>query len=337
MRRIRLLLEIVVIAGLIGLAGGVGWFFLESRAPEGAGEGTVIFEIEKGRSVRAVADALKGRGLIRKTAPFLLRYKLFYGTESLKAGEYALPAGGGTKAILEILLRGKIFLHAVTVPEGLTAGESFDVFLAGGFGSKEAFETAFKKTDSIALLDPDAPDLEGYLFPETYRLPKGASAAEILESMTSQFKDVFGSGERKAAAEIGLTPRQVVTLASLIEKETDRTAEMPLVSAVFHNRLRIGMKLECDPTVIYALKRHGPFDRPLWLKDLKFDSPYNTYVYKGLPPGPICNPGRISLEAALHPAPADFLYFVRSREGGHVFSRTMKEHSAAVRAWRNLH
>jgi len=337
MRRIRLLLEIVVVAGLIGLAGGVSWFIQESRAPEGAGEGIVIFEIEKGQSVRAVAAALKERGLIRKTAPFLLRYKLFHKTESLKAGEYALPAGGGTKALLEILLRGKIFLHAITVPEGLTAGETFDIFRAAGFGTKESFETAFKETDAIALLDPGAPDLEGYLFPETYRLPKGASAADVLASMTAQFKDVFGPGERRRTAEIGLTPRQVVTLASLIEKETDRTAEMPLVSAVFHNRLRIGMKLECDPTVIYALKRQGPFDRPLWLKDLKFDSPYNTYVHKGLPPGPICNPGRASLQAALHPASADFLYFVRSREGGHVFSRTMKEHSAAVRAWRNLH
>lgn len=334
MRRKRLLLEIVIIAGLIGLAGGTGWFVLESRAPEGAAEGIVVFEIEKGQSVRAVAAALKERGLIRKTAPFLLRYRLFHKSESLKAGEYALSARGGTKAVLETFLKGKIYLHAVTVPEGLTAAETFDVFLAGGFGSREAFAAAFLDTSPVALIDSEATDLEGYLFPETYRLPKGASAAEILESMAAQFKSVFGAVERKRAAEIGLTLRQAVTLASLIEKETGRTEEMPLVSAVFHNRLRIGMKLECDPTVIYALKRAGPFDRPLRLKDLKYDSPYNTYVYQGLPPGPICNPGRASLQAALHPAEADFLFFVRSREGGHVFSRTMREHAAAVRDWR---
>ncbi len=334
MRRIRLLLEIAVVLGLIGSAGGVGWFVLESRAPDGAGRGITVFEIEKGQSVRAVAESLKERGLIRKAAPFILRYKLFYKSKNLKAGEYAVSSGGGTKAILEMLLRGKIYLHPVTIPEGLTAVETFGLFLAGSFGTRETFEAAFKNTTGIVLLDPAAPDLEGYLFPETYRLPKGTTAAEILTGMTAQFKDVFGPAERKQAAEIGLSPRQVVTLASLIEKETGRAEEKPLVSAVFHNRLRLGMKLDCDPTVIYALKRDGTFARPLQLRDLSYESPYNTYMVKGLPPGPICNPGRTSLEAALRPAPADFLYFVAKREGGHVFSRTMKEHLAAVRAWR---
>ncbi|MHB8054517.1 MAG: endolytic transglycosylase MltG [Candidatus Aminicenantales bacterium] len=334
MRRIRILLKIAVVFGFIGLAGGLSWFVLDSRAPEGAGQGITVFEIEKGRSVRAVADALKERGLIRKTAPFLLRYKLFHKSEKLKAGEYALPSGGGTKAILATLLRGKIYLHPVTVPEGLTAAETFGLFLADAFGTPETFEAAFKDTAAIALLDPAAPDLEGYLFPETYRLPKEATAAEILSSMTSQFKDVFGPEERKQAADIGLTPRQAVTLASLIEKETGRAEEKPLVSAVFHNRLRLGMKLDCDPTVIYALQRDGILSRALRSRDLRYDSPYNTYMVKGLPPGPICSPGRVSLEAALRPAPADFLYFVAKREGGHVFSRTIKEHLAAVRVWR---
>lgn len=333
-RPIRILLEALVVIGLAGLLGGAGWLAWESRATENGESGLVLFEVEKGQSVRSVAETLKTRGLIRKTAPLLIWYKAFYKSESIKAGEYALPAGRDAREVLETLLRGKIFLHPVTVAEGLTAAETFDVFLAASFGTPESFAAAFTETTDIALIDPDAADLEGYLYPETYRLPKGASAADILASMVSQFKDVFGPEARARAAEIGMTPRQAVILASLIEEETALAEEKPLVSAVFHNRLRTGMKLECDPTVIYALKRAGPFSRALTRKDLKFDSPYNTYLYRGLPPGPICNPGKDSLHAALHPAAADFLFFVAKREGGHTFSRTLKEHRAAVRAYR---
>jgi UPF0755 protein len=235
---------------------------------------------------------------------------------------------------LETLLQGKVHLYPVTIAEGLTGVETFAVFISAAFGTQETFAAAFAITTEIALLDPKAADLEGYLFPETYHFPKGAAAAEILNGMVSQFKEAFGPDERRRAAEIGMTPREVVILASLIEKETSRIEEKPLVSAVFQNRLRIGMKLDCDPTIIYALKRAGPFEGPLRTKDLKFDSPYNTYLYRGLPPGPICNPGRVSIKAALFPASADFLYFVADRNGGHVFSRTIREHQAAVRDYR---
>jgi len=333
-RPIRLWLEALVVVGTAGLLGGAGWLAWESRAVEGAGSGIVLFEVEKGQSVRAVADILKERGLIRKSAPLLVWYKLFYKSESIKAGEYALPAGRGAREVLETLLRGKIYLHPVTVAEGLTAAETVDVFLAASFGTPETFAAALADTSEVALMDPKADDLEGYLFPETYRFPKGATAAEILARMVSQFKDVFGPAARARAAEIGMTPRQAVVLASLIEEETSLAVEKPLVSAVFHNRLKAGMKLECDPTVIYALKRAGPFAGPLRKKDLKYESPYNTYLHQGLPPGPICNPGKDSLEAALHPAAADFLFFVARKEGGHTFSRTLKEHLAAVRAYR---
>ena len=333
MRRIRVLIEVIIVLGIIGLLGGAGWLVWESRPPA-AGSGIVIFEVEKGQSVHSVAESLKARGLIRKSTPFILFYKIFYEAENIKAGEFALRAGRGTKETLETLLRGKIYLHPVTVAEGLTAAETFDVFLAASFGTKEAFEAGFKDTADIALIDPAAADLEGYLFPETYRLPKGASASEILSGMVAQFKDVFGPEARRRAAEIGMTPHEAVILASLIEKETRLPEEKPLVSAVFHNRLRIGMKLECDPTVIYALKRDGTYTGQLRKRDLKFDSPYNTYMVGGLPPGPICNPGRASIEAALFPAAADFIFFVAGGEGGHVFSRTLKEHQNAVRAYR---
>ncbi|MCX6566292.1 MAG: endolytic transglycosylase MltG [Candidatus Aminicenantes bacterium] len=333
MRRIRVLIEIIFVLGMIGLLGGAGWLIWESRPPD-TGSGIVIFEVEKGQSVRSVAESLKARGLIRKSAPFILFYKIFHQAENIKAGEFALQAGRRTKETLETLLRGKIYLHPVTVPEGLTAAETFDVFLSASFGTREAFETGFKDIAEIALIDPAAADLEGYLFPETYRLPKGVSSSEILSGMIAQFKDIFGPEARRRAAEIGMTPREAVILASLIEKETRLLEEKPLVSAVFHNRLRIGMKLECDPTVIFALKRDGTFGGQLRKRDLKYDSPYNTYLVGGLPPGPICNPGRASIEAALFPAAADFIFFVASGEGGHVFSRTLKEHQNAVRAFR---
>lgn len=333
-RPILRLLEIGVIAAMTGLLGGAAWLAWESRAPEGGGSGIVLFEVDKGLSFRSVAETLKERGLIRNPAAFLVRYKLFYKSQSIKAGEYALPDGRRSVEVLETLLRGKIYLHQVTVAEGLTAAETFGVFLAASFGTPETFAAAFADTTEIALLDPDAADLEGYLYPETYRFPKRATAADILGSMVSQFKEVFGPALRARAAEIGMTPRQAVILASLIEEETSLAVEKPLVSAVFHNRLKAGMKLECDPTVIYALKRAGPFTGPLRRKDLKYDSPFNTYLYRGLPPGPICNPGKSSLEAALRPAAADFLFFVAKREGGHTFSRTLREHQAAVRAYR---
>lgn len=334
MRRIRLWLEIVLVAGMIGVIGGSAWLAWESRPPDGAGREPALFEVLPGQSVRSVARSLEARGLIRKSAPFVVLYRMHHGKETIKAGEFALPAGRGTKETLEILLRGRLYLHPVTVAEGLTAGETFDVFLAASFGARDAFEAGFRNTAEIALLDPHAADLEGYLFPETYHFPKGAAAAEILSSMVAQFKNIFGPEERRRAAEIGMTPRQVVVLASLIEKETGRPEEKPLVSAVFHNRLRIGMKLECDPTVIYALKREGKYNGRLLKKDLLFDSPYNTYRYPGLPPGPICNPGKESIEAALSPAAADYLFFVADHESGHVFSRTLRDHQRAVRAYR---
>jgi UPF0755 protein len=324
MRPIRTLFKTAAVIGLAGILGGGAWLVWESRAPAPGGFGIVLFEVEKGQNVRTVAEALKARGLLRKSTPFILLYKFFYRPRSIRAGEYALRPG----------LQGKVHLYPVTVAEGLTGTETFEVFISASFGNKESFAAAFAGTAEIALLDPKAADLEGYLFPETYHFPKGAAAAEILNRMVSQFKEILGPDERRRAAELGMSPRDVVILASLIEKETSRLEEKPLVSAVFHNRLRLGMKLDCDPTIIYALKRAGPFEGPLRTKDLKFDSPYNTYLYRGLPPGPICNPGRGSIKAALFPASADFLYFVADRTGGHVFSRTIREHLAAVRNYR---
>lgn len=310
-----------------------GWLIFESRESQAAKPHTVFFEVEKGRGVRAIAEALKNKGIIRKRWPFVLQYEFFYFPQSLKAGEYQLRSSERDEEILEDLIHGKIYLHTVTIAEGLTAGELTDVILSAGFGTAEEFAKAFREPEDIFPWDAKARNLEGYLYPETYLLPKGLPAKEIFGKMVAQFKAVFDEAWRRQAAELRMSVRQVVTLASQIEKETSLPEEKKLVSAVFHNRLRRGMKLDCDPTIIYALKQKGQFDGRLHAKDLRLDSPYNTYLYPGLPPGPICNPGKESLQAALFPSSEDYFYFVSRNDGSHTFSRTLREHQASVRKY----
>jgi UPF0755 protein len=312
-----------------------GWLIFESRGTEAVKAQPVLFDVEKGKGVRAIAEALKAKGIIRKQWPFVLQYEFFFFPQSLKAGEYQFQPSQSGQEILEDLIRGKIYLHAITVAEGLTARELADVFLSAGFGTAGEFIKAFREPEMLLPWDAKARNLEGYLFPETYSLPKGLTAEEIFGKMVSQFKTVFDESWRRRTDELQMSVREVVTLASLIEKEASLQEEKKLVSAVFHNRLRRGMKLDCDPTIIYALKEKGLFDGRLHTKDLKLDNPYNTYRYPGLPPGPICNPGRESLRAALYPASDDYLYFVSKNDGSHIFSRTLREHQAAVRKYQN--
>ena len=319
-------------AQLVVLAGWV-WLGLESRPLGPAAGKTVVFEARKGKGVGAIASDLRTGGVIRKRAPFLLAYELFFAPRNVKAGEYELPAEGRILDILGRLVDGRVMLHPVTIAEGLTIKETAVHLAASGFGRVEDFDAAARDTSAIALLDPKAPSLEGYLFPETYRFPKGASVSEILERMTSQFLEVFDASFRARAAGLRMSVRDAVTLASLIEKETALPGERRLVSAVFHNRLRLGMKLDCDPTVSYGLTLLGSFEGRLRTKDLRTDTPYNTYMHAGLPPGPICSPGRVSLEAALEPADADFLYFVSRNDGSHEFNRSFADHSRAVRKY----
>ena len=312
-----------------------GWLIFESRGTQAAKAQPVLYDVEKGQGVRAVAESLKQKGIIQKQWLFVLRYEFFFFPRSLKAGEYQFRPSQSSREILEDLIRGKTYLHTVTIAEGLTARESADVFLAAGFGTAGEFMEAFREPEMILPWDAIARNLEGYLFPETYSLPKGLPAREIFRKMVSQFKAVFDESWRRQAAALRMSVRDVVTLASLIEKETSLPEEKKLVSAVFHNRLRRRMKLDCDPTIIYALKEKGTFDGNLHARDLMLDNPYNTYLHAGLPPGPICNPGSESLRAALFPASGDYFYFVSRNDGSHIFSRTLREHQAAVRKYQN--
>jgi UPF0755 protein len=193
-----------------------------------------------------------------------------------------------------------------------------------------SFKEAARNVSLVQALDPDATDLEGYLFPETYALSRHADAAKLVALMVSRFEHVFTPELRQAAAARNLTVRKAVTLASIVEKETARAAERPLVAAVYTTRLRVGMPLQCDPTVIYALTKAGRYAGNIHKEDLSVDSPYNTYRYPGLPPGPIASPGRASLEAAVRPADADYLYFVSRNDGSHEFARTLDEHNRNV-------
>jgi UPF0755 protein len=300
-----------------------------NHVPQAAPD-TFIFEVEEGATATRIAEALKSHGIIADKWSFLWGYRLFFSAHSLKAGEYALPTPLSPKQALNLLIAGRIHLHSFTVAEGLTRLETAEHLEKAGFVDKARFLAATADPALISGWDPAATDLEGYLFPETYRFPKGASEETIAAAMTAQFKRVFTEAWKTRAAELGFSIREIVTLATLVEKEASKPEERALVAAVFHNRLRINMKLDCDPTIVYALKQVGQYTGRLLYKDLKYDSPYNTYLYGGLPPGPIANPGRAALEAALHPADVDYFYFVSKNDGSHHFSRTFREHQNAV-------
>jgi UPF0755 protein len=329
------LIRAVLIAAAVLLPAVTGWIVRALSAPAAAAEG-VPFEVEKGWSARTVLDGLRDRGVVRNVLPLRLACRIFYPGERFKAGEYLLRPPLRAKDALRQIFGGRIHLVPVTIPEGLTGEEIADLLRPGDPEGAAAFRDAFRDAGAIADLDPGAKDLEGYLCPDTYSLPRKAPAADLVAAMVAEFREVFDDGRRRRAAELGMSVREVVTLASLVEEETALAEERPLVSAVFHNRLRIGMKLDCDPTVAYALKREGRYTGRLLLRDLKFPSPYNTYLYSGLPPGPISNPGRSSLEAALYPAPVAYLYFVARGDGAHRFSRTLGEHLDAVKKFREL-
>ena len=324
------ILKTAILAGIIAVLACTSWLtFTFHHAPRMPVQ-KIHFEVREGQTVAQIAESLIHEKLLTSKWAFLLGYRLFTAPRSLKAGEYVFQAPLSPKEILNILVQGKIFLRLVTIPEGLTRFETAEHLESQDVTSKTDFLRVSADPKPIRDLDPEAADLEGYLFPETYYFPKGTPAAQIAAVMVGQFKSVFSESWKSRAAELKMSVRDVVILASLIEKETYRSDERSLVSAVFHNRLRLGMKLDCDPTIVYALKITGKYHGRLRTRDLKLDSPYNTYHHAGLPPGPIASPGRAALKAALYPADTDFLYFVSRNDGSHQFSRSFREHMNAV-------
>jgi UPF0755 protein len=287
-------------------------------------------DIPQGSGSRAIGDHLVAAGVVRDPATFRTALYLSGQGRRLKAGEYRFDRAMTPFEVIDKMARGDVYVIVLTFPEGLTIADMAKIVDAHGLGAASSFVAAAKDVSSIRDLDPAATDLEGYLFPETYAVSRHTDAAKLVRLMTARFEHVFTPDLRQAAAAQHLSVRQTITLASIVEKETARADERPLVAAVYTTRLRIGMPLQCDPTVIYALTRAHRYDGNLHHDDLSFDSPYNTYRYPGLPPGPIASPGRASIEAALHPASADYLYFVSRNDGTHAFARTLEEHNRNV-------
>jgi UPF0755 protein len=226
--------------------------------------------------------------------------------------------------------KGEVVQYSIVVPEGLTEEETFELFWSRGIGGPEAFKRALTETELLPGLTTGVNDLEGFLFPETYVVTRTTSARQIVDSMVAQFRKNFTPDLREKARALGFTPRQAVILASIIEKESAIKSEGPVIAAVYWNRLKKNMRLQADPTVMYAMKRDGHWTGTLHRSDYTYDSPYNTYTNDGLPPGPICNPGLTALKAAVSPAKTDYLYFVADTTGGHKFTRTYEEHLQAI-------
>jgi len=326
---LRAVLFLLVVLALAAMALRVLW----SRPYSSAPQAETFVVISRGTSSYETARLLERKGIIRHWAVFLAYLKLAKPRRSLQAGEYRFAEPLSVAQVADKLIRGLIFYHEFTVPEGYSMFEIGALLEQKGLARTADLLAAAGSGDLISDLSPGARNLEGFLFPDTYRLARGTSADTIATMMVRRFREVY-AGVEPQLRESALTVQQAVTLASLIEKEANVDSERELISAVFHNRLKKKMLLQCDPTVIYAAQLRGTYRGKIFQSDLDANSPYNTYRYPGLPPGPIANPGRRSLEAALSPANSDYLYFVADNQGGHVFSKTLAEHQRAVSAYR---
>jgi UPF0755 protein len=324
----RLLLLLVILALLVGGAAYVSVYAVYQGFHE-----PVILDFPKGTSTQAMADELAEKGVIRYSWQFLLARAVSRG-KRLQAGEYRFASADSVANILNRIARGDVFFYELVVPEG---NNIFDIAaLVGRFDFLNAaqFLRAVRDPSLIRDIAPEAPTLEGYLFPATYRITRSTTEKQLCAMMTSQFRKQWR--ELQAGQSPQLPVNNTVTMASLVEKETGQPQERPIVASVYENRLRKGMALDCDPTTIYAALLDERYRGTIYRSDLNSDNAYNTYRHAGLPPGPIANPGRAALQAALQPAETDYLYFVAKPDGsgGHQFSETIAQHNAAVQQYR---
>lgn len=326
-------LFVVFVVGVLGVA--AAWWAGQQvgRPYRGFTTDEVFVEIPQGAGVAAIADRLASAGVVVHPWAFRAAARLSGAERSLQAGEYRFTEAATAAQIVERLAKGDVYTRAVTFREGLTIWDMAEVFEAAGLGTQDDFLREARDPARIQAIDPEARSLEGYLFPDTYQLPRSAGAKGTVDAMVARFLRAFDAGLRAAAAARGMSAREVITIASLVEKETAHPPERPIVSAVYQNRLRIGMGLQCDPTVIYALRLANRWNGNLTRENLRIDSPYNTYRYAGLPPGPIASPGRASIEAAIRPSDDKYLYFVSRNDGTHVFATTLAEHNRNVQEW----
>ncbi|QJE74774.1 endolytic transglycosylase MltG [Aerophototrophica crusticola] len=307
---------------LLAAAGGAAWYGWQRYVGPGPLAQDTTIVIARGTGVQAIARQLDSTGVVRSERDVLVALKLRDSVRRLKAGEYAIPAGISLKDVLDLIESGKTVIRRFTVPEGLTSAQIVELLRA---------EPSF--SGEVTAIPAD-----GTLLPETYHYSWGDDRAALLARMAADMRKALESLWPDRAPDLPVkTVEEAVTLASIVEKETGMAAERPKVAGVFVNRLRMGMKLQSDPTTIYALTGgKGPLERPLTRADWKLENPYNTYFIDGLPPGPIANPGLASLKATLNPESHKYLYFVADGTGGHAFAETLDEHNRNVAAWRRV-
>jgi len=321
------------VVGLAVLAAGLwagGSLLLEHRAT--AGGLPKVVDIPRGASLRQTAYILKRQGIVDYPRLWVAAARL-HGWQYhpvVKAGEYRLSPSMSYRAIIEVLVQGRVNRRAVLIPEGFTLARIIERLAASGVCDADDARRLSTDRKFIASLGLKAASLEGYLFPDTYQFVRGAGAKRALQVMVAQFKKHWQPLAAKAK-KLGLDMHQAVTLASIIEGEAVAGGERRIISAVYHNRLKLGMPLQADPTVAYGIK---DLKGPLLRKHLKVEHPYNTYLHPGLPPGPICSPGLGSLKAAVDPAKVDYLYFVARGDGTHVFNRHYRDHLRAIKKYR---
>lgn len=316
----------LLLLAVLATGGWLAWALYMPVTPDGQ----KFVMLRPGYSTRRIASELKSAGVIRNTLAFVLWHRI-HRKESLKAGEYLFDKAANPLQIHDRLVRGDIYIHTVVIPEGFTMFDIAQAIEDAGLGSSQDFlRVARSEVGLISDLSPDAKSLEGYLFPNTYEFTRTQSMKDMAGTMVKQF--------RLVALQIGLTldVQKTVNMASIVEKETAVPEERPLVASVYYNRLGRNIALQADPSVIYAELLEGSYGGALHHADMHFESGYNTYTHTGLPPGPIGNPGRSSLEAAMHPAKSDFYYFVSDGNGHHRFSRSLEEHNQNVARLRQV-
>lgn len=326
-RRFSLILLMLLAAGAAGV-----WIDLYRFAhrPAGTDDTPAIIAVAPGETFDHLAATLAQQNIIASERRFRFLARLRGEDKRLKAGEYALVSSMTPVQVLDTLVNNKVMLHRLTIPEGYNLHQIAAEIARLELADAGAFEALAANPAVAAALGHPADTLEGYLYPDTYYFPRGVLPRAIIETMVRRFDAQFPDAWRQQAILLKLSVHQVVTLASIIEKETGAPAERPVIASVFHNRLKKKMRLESDPTVIYGIPE---FDGNLTRRHLMTPAPYNTYLIRGLPPGPIANPGRAAMEAALYPAQTDYLFFVSKQDGTHTFSRNYNEHSTAVRKY----
>lgn len=331
MKKTLITLSILVLFAVAG-AGAFGFYaWNRMQTPyKGFSEPEKFVDIPPGTGTAGIRRRLVDAGVVSDEWAFRAALAWTGRSRALQAGEYRFDRPMTVVEVIDKIARGEVYTHAITFPEGLTIREMAAIYQSQGFGKADEFVKAAQNADLISDLDPAAKDLEGYLFPETYTMPRGVPASKVVAMMVDRFRSIYSELEQRKSGELDLSLRKIVTLASLVEKETGKADERSIVAAVYRNRLRRNMLMQADPTVVYALVMTGTYDGNIKKRDLDLDSPYNTYKYPGLPPGPIASPGRAALQAALAPADVDYLYFVSRNDGSHAFASTLAEHNANV-------